>query len=258
MLAAGGISGMGAREWAIFCLFGIGAVIMRGAGCVINDLWDRDLDAQVERTKARPLASSALSIKQGLLFLATLLLIGLSILLSLNTTTIILGFAALPLVIAYPLMKRITWWPQVFLGLTFNFSALMGWSAITGEISVPALLLYAAGIFWTVGYDTIYAHQDKEDDAMAGIKSTALKFGEKSKIWVGHFYAYSLIFIILATLSHIDSYLTPALLLLGGGAHLIWQLKTWHMDDPASALRIFKSNRDFGLLVLLAFSVISL
>lgn len=258
MLASGGIAGMGMREWSIFALFGIGAIVMRAAGCVINDLWDRDLDRQVERTRGRPLAAGTLTPKQGLVFLATLLLIGLIVLLQLNTTSIFLGFLTIPLIVLYPLMKRITWWPQAFLGLTFNFGALMGWSAVTGTLAAPAVLLYIAGIFWTIGYDTIYAHQDKEDDLMAGIKSTALKFGEKSRFWVAHFYGYALIFMLMATLYHTweESIIAAVLLLLAGGGHMLWQLKTWRTDDPASALRIFKSNRDFGLIVLAAFALV--
>lgn len=227
---------------------------MRAAGCVINDIWDRDLDKQVERTKMRPIAAGILSIKQAYVFLATLLLLSFFILIQFNKTTIILGVACLPLIALYPLMKRITWWPQAFLGLTFNAGALMGWSAITGAVSLPGLMLYVAGICWTIGYDTVYAHQDKEDDALAGIKSTALKFGDKSKYWVGHFYVSTVIFLGLSIVasSHITGllYLAPAIL------HLAWQLKSWKLEAPASALKIFKSNRDFALLVLLAFALI--
>ncbi|MCB1783901.1 MAG: 4-hydroxybenzoate octaprenyltransferase [Alphaproteobacteria bacterium] len=256
-LASGGIANMKLWEWTVLALFGIGAILMRAAGCVINDIWDRDLDRQVERTRSRPLAAGTLSLKQASVFLATLLLISLVILLQFNKTTIILGIATLPLIATYPLMKRFTWWPQAFLGLTFNFGALMGWSAINGSITLPALFLYISGIFWTIGYDTIYAHQDKEDDALAGIKSTALKFGANSKYWVAHFYAFSLITMLIATmLLNSESSLKSGLFLIPAAAHLIWQLKTWTPDNPESSLKTFKSNRDFALLALLAFCLI--
>ena len=153
----------------LLALFAIGAVAMRGAGCVINDLADRDLDARVERTRHRPLASGRLTTGEALAFLALQLLVGLLVLLSFNRFTILLGLASLPLVIVYPLMKRVTWWPQAFLGVTFNWGALVGWSAVTGDLAAPALTLYVAGFLWTLGYDTIYAHQDKADDAVIGV-----------------------------------------------------------------------------------------
>ena len=221
---------------------------------MVNDLWDRDLDKMVERTKNRPLASGAVSIRKGVVFLATLLLIGLAILLQFNVTTIILGVITIPLIMSYPLMKRITWWPQAFLGLTFNFGALMGYSAITGEVSASALLLYLGGIFWTLGYDTIYAHQDKEDDIMAGIKSTALKFGENSKTWVGGFYALSIASILGAHITTGNTYTTSILVLIPT-LHFAWQLRAWNPNNQSSSLSIFKSNQIAGLLILLMLSV---
>lgn len=247
--ASGGFVSMGAREWGIFFLFGIGAVVMRGAGCVINDLWDRELDKKVERTRARPLASGTLNVRQAIVFLFCLLLIGLLVLLQMNFMTVLLGVLSLPLIAVYPLMKRVTWWPQAFLGLTFNFGALMGWSAVTGFVGVPAVFLYLGGIFWTLAYDTIYAHQDREDDALAGIKSTALKFGKNSKIWVGCFFAIALALIALASGGQGFLFLLPA------AAHMAWQVKSWSLDDAASSLRVFKSNRDFGFLVMLGLAV---
>lgn len=249
-LASGGISNFGVRECRIIALFIVGAVIMRGAGCVVNDLWDRDLDKMVERTQGRPLANGTVSVRKGIVFLATLLLIGLAVLLQFNITTIILGVTTLPLILSYPLMKRLTWWPQAFLGLTFNFGALMGYSAITGEISTPALLLYLGGIFWTLGYDTIYAHQDKEDDIMAGIKSTALKFGENSKMWVGGFYALSTASILGAHITAGNAY-TTSLFILMPILHFTWQIWAWNPNDPSSSLSIFKSNHITGILILL-------
>ena len=249
LLAGDGLIHMTARDYYYIILFSIGAVIMRGAGCVINDLWDRDLDKMVERTKNRPLANGTLSPMNAIAFLIILLFMGLTILLQFNATTRILGCMTLPLIAIYPLMKRITWWPQVFLGLTFNFGALMGWSAVAGEVEIPALLLYGGGIFWTLGYDTIYAHQDKEDDALARIKSTALKFGRHSKIWVSIFYTASILLIFTATVientisSELLVFMLPAL-------HLTWQIRRWEITEPESALSVFKSNLIYGLLIL--------
>lgn len=251
-LAAGGISNMGAHEYYVVALFAIGSVIMRGAGCIINDLWDHGIDQKVERTKLRPIASGALGKKQAFIFLATLLLTGLIILLQFNIITIILGFLTLPLIIAYPLMKRITWWPQAFLGITFNFGALMGCSAISGEVSMAAIGLYIAGFFWTLAYDTIYAHQDKEDDMRIGIKSTALHFGEHSKLWVSGFFALTFAFLCLGlwastgapSLSHV-----PIIIV---ALNFVWQIKSWNTSSKESSLKIFKANHITGLLVLLA------
>ena len=200
MLASGGFFGMSLYAWLVFILFGIGAIVMRAAGCVINDLWDRDLDKKVERTKERPLAAGTVNAKQAMSFLAGLLTAGLLILLSMNRLTVILGIMTIPLIIAYPLMKRLTWWPQAFLGITFNFGALMGYSAISGSIGISSLLLYLGGICWTLGYDTVYAHQDKEDDALAGIKSTALLFGSESGKWVKRFYELTTLLLVFAVL----------------------------------------------------------
>jgi len=251
VLASGGMTGMSAYSWALMGLFLIGAVVMRGAGCVVNDLWDRDIDKLVERTRGRPLASGTVTVKQGFTFLAALLLIGACILLSLSKMAIILGVAVLPLIVLYPYMKRITYWPQFFLGITFNLGALMGWAAMHDTISAAPVLLYLGGIFWTIGYDTIYAHQDKEDDIMAGVKSTALKFGSHSKRWVFGFYMVAILLMSVAIMSVKMNPGALALLMLPI-FHMAWQLRTWNMDDQESSLRIFKSNRIFGLLLLLA------
>jgi 4-hydroxybenzoate polyprenyltransferase len=250
-LASGGLSGIGSYELWIITLFTVGAVIMRGAGCIINDLWDRNLDRQVERTKARPLASGELSAFQASLFLAFLLLLGFVILLQMHITTILLGFMTIPLIVLYPLMKRITWWPQIFLGLTFNFGALMGWAAISGILSLAPVILYIGCIFWTVGYDTIYAHQDKEDDAKVGIKSTALKLGSASVKWVSLFYFISMI-LFLAAFMLAEAGMTSYILLALPSAHFLSQMRSWDMDDQASSLAVFKSNRIFGVVLLLA------
>lgn len=253
-LASGGLFRMTMQHWAYALLFALGALIMRGAGCVINDLWDRKLDAAVARTQSRPLASGTVTVLRALLFLASLLSAGLLILLQFNVPTIVIAACSLALVITYPLMKRVTWWPQLFLGFTFNWGALVGWTAVTGEIALPALLLYVGGVFWTLSYDTIYAHQDKEDDALVGIKSTARLFAENSKKWVGTFFILALAFFTVAKL--MTAGFAPALaLLLLPAAHAAWQIKKWDMDNNRSSLGMFKANRDFGLLLLLAFGV---
>ncbi len=232
-------------------LFGIGAVVMRGAGCTINDLWDRDIDAQVARTRTRPLASGAITVPQALVFLAGQLVVGLAVLVQFNATTILVGVLSLLLVVPYPLMKRVTWWPQAWLGLTFNWGALVGWTAVTGGLDWPAAVLYAAGVFWTLGYDTIYAHQDKEDDARIGVKSTARLFGAASRVWVTGFHAVALGGIVAAALA---AGLPPLVLALLAPAalQLAWQAGGWNPDDPAVCLGRFKSNRIFGALVLAA------
>ncbi|MEM7444656.1 MAG: 4-hydroxybenzoate octaprenyltransferase [Pseudomonadota bacterium] len=236
-------------------LFAIGALVMRGAGCTINDIIDVDFDAQVERTRVRPLPSGEVSRRQALVFLAAQLLVGLIILLQFNATTIWLGIASLALVIPYPLMKRITYWPQLWLGLTFNWGALMGWAAVTGSIfgpnDWPAWLIYAAGILWTLGYDTIYAHQDKEDDALVGVKSTALLLGPESRRWIAGFYAATIALLVAATETqglHFIAYLGLGLAALQLG----WQVVAWRIDEPADSLAKFQSNTLFGLLVAAA------
>jgi len=239
-------------------LFAIGALVMRGAGCTINDIVDVDFDARVERTRSRPIPSGEVSRRQALLFLGGQLIVGLIILVQFNTTTIWLGIASLALVVPYPLMKRITFWPQLWLGLTFNWGALMGWAAVTGSIfgpgDWPAWIIYLAGIFWTLGYDTIYAHQDKEDDALIGVKSTALKLGTASRSWIAGFYAVSLVLLIAA--AALQSLHALAYIVLAGAAiHLVWQITAWKMDEPADSLAKFNSNTLFGLLVALAYVV---
>lgn len=235
----------------LFILFGVGAVLMRGGGCVINDLFDRDFDAQVARTADRPIASGAISVRRALVFLALLFGISLLILLQFNLFAIIIGALSLLLVIPYPLMKRITWWPQAWLGLTFNWGALLGWAAVRGDISVPTLILYAAGFFWTLGYDTIYAHQDKEDDALVGIKSTARLFGNRSRPWIGGFFAVCLALLALTGWRvGLGWAFYPGLGF--AAAHLVWQTASADFDDPKNCLARFKSNRDFGLIVLAA------
>jgi 4-hydroxybenzoate polyprenyltransferase len=241
----------GRPDWWLVPLFGIGAVAMRGAGCVVNDLTDRELDAQVARTRDRPLASGRLGVPQALAFLALQLLVGALVLLAFNGVAVALALASLPLIVIYPLMKRITWWPQAFLGVTFNWGALVGWAAATGEVATPALLLYAAGFFWTLGYDTIYAHQDKADDALIGIRSTARRLGAATPRWLWGFYAVTLGLLAAAGWSAGLGFGFYALLLAVAG-HFAWQIRTLDLDDPRSCLRRFRSNRELGLLVFLA------
>ena len=236
--------------WLMF-LFAVGAIVMRGAGCVINDITDRNLDGRVARTAARPLASGELHLWQAVAFLALLLAIGFGILSLLNGFTVWLGASSLVLVFCYPLMKRITWWPQLILGFTFNWGALMGWSAVNGTIGLPTLPLYIAGIFWTLAYDTIYAQQDVEDDVQVGIKSTALLFGPATLPWVALFYSISIIFLMLAGVSA-GLGRTYYILLMGAACLAVGQLAVWRLDDPANCLKRFRANREFGLVVLLA------
>ncbi len=265
VLAQGGFARMGFNEWRLMALFAAGALLMRGAGCVVNDLWDRDLDGKVERTKTRPLPSGEVTPGHAVGFLGLLLGLSLCILLTLNTLSIELGLLSLVLVGAYPLMKRVTWWPQLFLGFTFNWGALMGWAAVNGNFNptdwtgtsgppqvffIAALWLYAGGILWTLGYDTIYAHQDKEDDALIGVRSTARLFGDNSPHFVGICLLMALICLATAKFIAAPSPLTPVFI-VPLVAHALWQLRGWHMNDPGSCLAAFKSNRDFGLLVLL-------
>ena len=254
MLGANGVTGMYASDVRLMIYFFIGAVLMRGAGCIVNDLWDRDLDKQVERTKNRPLANGQISLPQAAVFLFSLLFLSFVILLQTSAVTIGLGILSLIFIAAYPYMKRITWWPQAFLGLTFNFGALMGWGAATHHLGWEPILLYIAGFFWTLGYDTIYAHQDKEDDALVGIKSTALLFGARSKLWVSIFYGASMVFIILASIVAGSGLISLALLSFPA-LHLIRQVRNWEIDDAQDSLEAFKSNRNFGLLVLFSFAL---
>jgi 4-hydroxybenzoate polyprenyltransferase len=232
-------------------LFTIGAIVMRGAGCTLNDILDREIDAQVERTRGRPLPSGQVGLFGALVFLALQLALGLLVLLELNRLTIWLGIASLALVGAYPLMKRVTWWPQAFLGLTFNWGAIMGWSAVTGRVGLAAILLYAAGFCWTMVYDTIYAHQDSRDDAEAGVKSTARRFGRFSRLWLFGFAAAMLVLIDLAG-EVAGLHAVYQFMQIPIAAHLLWLLAFWDTGDPRDCLRRFQASRWTGLLVVAA------
>ncbi|MGB6086183.1 4-hydroxybenzoate octaprenyltransferase [Parvibaculum sp.] len=236
---------------ALLLLFFIGAVAMRGAGCTWNDIVDRDIDAAVERTRLRPLPSGVVTLKGALFFLVLQCLVGLGVLLSFNGFAIALGFSSLLLVAIYPFMKRITYWPQFVLGLAFNWGALMGWAALHGSLSLAPMLLYVGAVAWTIGYDTIYAHQDKEDDALIGVKSTALKFGASTKHWLWGFYGFAtLAFAAAGAAAGLGPFFYPVLAL--GAALLVWQIVTLDINDPARCLRLFRSNRDFGLVLFAA------
>lgn len=246
---------MAAPDWRrglwLAALFGLGAVLMRGAGCVVNDLWDRDIDRRVERTAGRPLASGAVRPKQALAFLAGLLAVSLVILVMLPPLAILLGVASLLPVVLYPLAKRVTDFPQAMLGLVFSWAAPMGYAAATGRLDGAAIALWAAGFFWILGYDTIYAHQDREDDALVGIGSTALRFGERTRPFLAACYALALGLLGLAGwLGGLSWWFAPALLL--PAALLARQVARLDIHDPALCLRLFKANREVGLAIALA------
>ena len=229
-------------------LFLIGAIVMRGAGCTWNDLMDRDIDARVERTRSRPIPSGQVSVRAAVVFLVAQALIGLLVLMQFNRFTVILGISSLAIVAIYPLMKRVTYWPQIFLGLAFSWGALMGWAAVFGRLDWPAVLLYAGSISWVIHYDTIYAHQDGEDDALVGLKSTALLFGERTRPALALFSILAVLLIGLAGLTA-GAGAVFAIGLIAFALHLAWQIHTINIGDPALCLRLFKSNRDAGLIL---------
>jgi 4-hydroxybenzoate polyprenyltransferase len=229
-------------------LFFIGAFVMRGAGCTWNDITDRDLDAMVERTRSRPIPAGQVSVSQAFVFLVAQALIGLAVLLQFNRFAILTGIASLAIVAVYPFMKRITWWPQIVLGLAFSWGALMGFAVTFGRIDSTALALYAGSVAWVIGYDTIYAHQDAEDDALIGIKSTARLFAAKTHQALMVFYALAVVLIGGAIGMAGSGY--PAWLGLAAFAvHLGWQIARLEIGDAALCLRLFRSNRDAGLLL---------
>ncbi len=241
------------REWLhlawLYLLFGVGAMVMRGAGCTYNDIVDRDFDAKVERTRTRPIPSGQVSVRQAIAFMLALLGVGLAILLQLNWYAVALGAASLLLVFTYPLMKRITYWPQFVLGLAFNWGALLGWAAVAGGLAWAPALLYAGGIAWTLGYDTIYAHQDKEDDILVGVKSTALKLGAATRPWLAGFYAAAVALFAAAGIADGLGWPFYAALALGA-VQLAWQVADVDLDDAADCLVKFKSNRYFGWILV--------
>lgn len=235
-------------------LFFIGAFAMRGAGCTWNDLVDRDLDGRVERTRSRPIPSGQVTVAQATMFMVAQALVGFLVLIQFNRFTVATGIASLLVVVIYPFMKRITYWPQIFLGLAFSWGALMGWPAAFGRLDWPAIVLYVGSILWVIGYDTIYAHQDRDDDLLIGIKSTALLFGERTPTMLATFYAGAIVLIAAAGfMAGGGIFFTIGI--IGFAAHLAWQVNRLDIDDPAHCLTLFKSNRDAGLILFAAMLV---
>ena len=252
LMAAGTVDGFGAIDARHLVLFAIGALAMRGAGCTYNDIVDNRIDAQVARTATRPIPAGEISVIKAWLFLVFQCLIGLGVLLQFNDFTVFLGLGSLLLVAAYPFMKRITWWPQLWLGLTFNWGALVGYAALIGRLDASAFALYAGAVGWTLGYDTIYAHQDREDDALIGVKSTARKLGHATKVWLLFFYG-----IFIMGLAAANWLASGGLFFYGvasiAALHLMWQVGKLDIDDGDSCLALFKSNIGLGGLVTLGF-----
>jgi len=248
-MASHSVLGKMPDPWFVF-LFGAGAFVMRSAGCVVNDLWDRDIDGKVARTADRPIASGEIPVRAALIFLVCLLAVGLAVLVQFNSATIILGAASLVLVGVYPLMKRVTYWPQAFLGLTFNWGALLAWCAVDGRVGWPAILMYVAGFFWTLGYDTIYGHQDKEDDILVGVKSSSIKLGRNTRPFAILVYA-----VMVALLAFSGSAAGMGwfyfLMLAAAAMQFAWQVGTLDIDAPDNCRARFLSNRDAGLMIFL-------
>jgi 4-hydroxybenzoate polyprenyltransferase len=249
------LAGGAMERWNLLLWFLLGAIAMRGAGCVYNDIVDRELDRKVERTRTRPLASGRVSLRAAWIWLVLLCLIGLAVLLQVRWEAQLVALGSLALVAAYPFMKRITWWPQAWLGLVFSWGALVGWVAITGEYAPALFWLYAGSVFWVIGYDTIYALQDIEDDALAGVKSTARRFGKNARLGIALFYMAALICWCFAIWQIRPQWLGVSAL-LPAALHFIWQVATLHPGSGRDALAKFRSNREAGLLVALACLVV--
>lgn len=236
-------------------LFGVGAVMMRGAGCAVNDICDRDLDAQVARTATRPLVTGAVTPRAAMMLVMMLSLVGLVIVLQMNIAVLLMAILSLPFIVIYPLMKRITWWPQFFLGLTFNFGALMGWVAVTGGLSLAPILMYVGGIFWTLGYDTIYAHMDRMDDDVVGVKSSARALGTLTRPAVAMFYMVATILFFAAGVVA-DGLSFPLVIGMAIVAALFaWQVSELDIDDPRGCLRLFRFNREQGFVILAVYAL---
>ena len=254
----------GQYRWGDLWIFigcAMGAWLMRGAGCTWNDITDRDFDAQVERTRSRPIPSGQVSARQAAVWMVLQALVAFAILLTFNRNAILLGILSLLPVAVYPFAKRFTWWPQVFLGLAFNWGALLAWTAHSGSLAAPAVILYAAGIAWTLFYDTIYAHQDTEDDALIGVKSTARLFAEDTPQWLKRFLVATVSGLGLALIAAMVGFNASPLALLVAltgpvamGWHMVWQMRLLKLDDPDRLLMLFRANRDTGLIPLLFFA----
>jgi 4-hydroxybenzoate polyprenyltransferase len=254
LLASAHRGTFGLHELWIMAGCAVGAWLMRGAGCTWNDITDREFDARVERTRSRPIPSGQVSVKQAAAWLALQLALAALILFSFNTLAITMGVSSLILVAIYPFAKRFTWWPQVFLGLAFNWGALLAWVAVTGSLHWAAVALYVSGISWTLFYDTIYAHQDKDDDALIGVKSTARLFGAKTHVWLRWFLVIAVTLMALAIILALAERrnVLAMVIALGGpwafGWHMAWQNRTLDIDNPDNCLRLFRSNRNAGLI----------
>ena len=256
----------GPKLWDLWLMIAcaVGAFLMRGAGCTWNDLADRDIDAQVARTRSRPLPSGQVTLRAAVVWMLAQALVAAMILLTFNWLSVGLGVASLALVMIYPFAKRFTWWPQVFLGLAFNWGAILAYAAHAGRVDFSAVILYLAGIFGTLFYDTIYAHQDREDDALIGVKSTARLFGDRTRSWLQGFMVAALISLLLSVvfLPIRDQALMPIVVAILGiwafGWHLIWQMRRLDLDDPRSCLVIFRANRDAGIGLGLFFAIAAL
>lgn len=242
------MSGGGVANVWFLALFFVGAVVMRGAGCTFNDIVDKDFDAAVARTRSRPIPSGQVTVGQAKAFMIALSLTGFVVLIQFNWFAVGLGVLSLATVAVYPFMKRFTYWPQIFLGIAFNWGALLGWAAVRGQLELPAILMYLGGISWTLAYDTIYAHQDKEDDLAIGIKSTALKFGAATPKWLTLFFGLALVLLAAAGFSA-GAGIIFYTGLAGAALHATWQLARLDVDNPELCLMLFRSNRNFGLIV---------
>ncbi len=232
-------------------LFFLGSVFMRSAGCIVNDILDKEFDAKVFRTKNRPIASGKISIKLAILYALTLCFLAFIVLINFNLFTIILAFASMPLAFSYPMMKRFTYWPQLFLGITFNYGLILGWTAIKGEISLVPMLFYVGAIFWTLGYDTIYGYQDIKDDEIIGLKSTSIKFKGNAKKFLFICYLFLLSFLLIGGYK-MEFHLIYYLLSIIPFIHLfLYQIKIFNLNEPTSCLKAFKSNNFFGLIIFL-------
>ncbi|MDA5093317.1 4-hydroxybenzoate octaprenyltransferase [Aliiroseovarius sp. KMU-50] len=260
LLAAGQSGRFGLYDLWIALGCAIGSFLMRGAGCTWNDITDRKFDAAVERTKSRPIPSGQVSVRGAVIWMGLQALISLGILLTFNPAAIALGFLAVIPVLIYPFAKRFTWWPQAFLGIAFNWGALLAWVAHRGQLEWPAVALYLAGISWTLFYDTIYAHQDKDDDALIGVKSTARLFGEKTRQWLMLFMILTIVMMALAVVQAMGARNILSLVLALGapwamGWHLAWQMRVLDINDPDNCLRLFRANRNAGLIPVLFLAV---
>ncbi|WP_299645529.1 4-hydroxybenzoate octaprenyltransferase [Sphingomonas bacterium] len=249
------LAGGAFERWQLLAWLLLGSIAMRGAGCVYNDIVDRDLDAQVARTRARPIPSGLVSVRAAWVWLAALSLVGLVVLLQLRPTAAAVAVVSLALVAAYPFMKRVTWWPQAWLGLVFSWGALVGWVEVTGGFALAAALLYAGSVAWVIGYDTIYALQDREDDALVGVRSSALRMGRHVRLGVALFYVMALA-LWAGALWQIRADPLAPVALVPAAWHLLWQAATLRPQEDGNALHRFRSNRFIGLLVMLACVVV--